>query len=437
MNFRIEPDRSYDLSLAKLMNRFEQQFRCLTEEKVISSIVCSNSEGVSISSCQRFSINTVFNNTGRKVVLSSSQKCLAALKSLISSELEYESQGIHPSSCPSAPSQNGKKYVFEDFDDSKGDAGSTQSIVSRDVLLRIRQRLESKAPTLKVNLKALQTTRKSVLIRDESKVKRFFTEKFSLQIEVLNNLEDKKNSKVFIAECKIENIETLADSLIDEVVNWLKISTLPEYKCENRIFNSVFTANAMSEMFRYLANSIQTSKCTSKTSTLMNCIGQKLFGEHVNIREVPTISGSVHNAPFDSEGSLTVERGIVKNGVLVSLLTDKNFANSSAESSTGNADGLSNWVVEVPVSASKKKGTFLWISELLAGGFNPLTGKLNQRFNGYIETDGVKTFKITNATFNTDIKRFFGQIDEYVHGGLNTKDIRTSDCYCGKIKLDD
>lgn len=157
---------------------------------------------------------------------------------------------------------------------------------------------------------------------------------------------------------------------------------------------------------QFLASSVM-----KKMSSLDGKIGQKIFGDNINISDDPKVN-EFNLSSFDDEGVKTVAKDVVKNGKLETYLYNLQTAAFFNTKTTGNGFKSGGIKGELDVSPTnfylqkgeysleelaKKVGSGIYITELqgLHAGLNPISGAFNLQSQGYLIEDGKITKPLT------------------------------------------
>ncbi|HEV3011378.1 MAG TPA: metalloprotease PmbA [Burkholderiales bacterium] len=151
-----------------------------------------------------------------------------------------------------------------------------------------------------------------------------------------------------------------------------------------------------------------------KTSFLVDSLGQEVFSRLVDIDERPYQPQGMASSAFDEEGVATLERPIVRNGVVQGYFLGSYAARKLGMKSTGSAGGHHNLVIrsEGPDFAgmlrTMKRG--LLVTELLGQGVNLVTGDYSRGAAGYWVEGGEIAFPVEEITIAGNLKQMFKQI---------------------------
>jgi len=129
------------------------------------------------------------------------------------------------------------------------------------------------------------------------------------------------------------------------------------------------------------------------TSFLLDAAGQQVFPASVLLVERPHLRGALGSAPFDGEGVATRDRDLVVDGVLTGYLLDAYSARKLGLTTTGNAGGVHNLVMQGGMldsgSLLQRLDTGLLVTEMMGQGVNPVTGDYSRGATGFWVQNGV------------------------------------------------
>jgi PmbA protein len=169
-----------------------------------------------------------------------------------------------------------------------------------------------------------------------------------------------------------------------------------------------------------------------KTSFLVDSLGKRVFSPLVSIDERPREPQGMASSAFDEEGVATLERPIVREGVVQGYFLGSYAARKLGMKSTGNAGGHHNLVVKAGnldfrgMLREMKRG--LLVTELLGQGVNLVTGDYSRGAAGYWVEGGEIAFPVEEITIAGSLPQMFKQIaaigsDVVVRSGRSTGSI--------------
>ncbi|MDO5681173.1 MAG: metalloprotease PmbA [Pelistega sp.] len=173
-----------------------------------------------------------------------------------------------------------------------------------------------------------------------------------------------------------------------------------------------------------------------KASFLCDSLGQRVFAEHLDLREDPFIKGAMGSSAFDDEGVRTQARDLVSAGELQGYLLSSYTARKLGMKTTGNAGGSHNLRLSSRLTERsddfaamlKKLGTGLLVTELMGQGVNYVTGDYSRGAFGYWVENGEIQHAVEEITIAGNLKDMYQQIvaigsDEYTRGAKSTGSI--------------
>ncbi|MDF7667546.1 metalloprotease PmbA [Orbaceae bacterium ESL0727] len=169
-------------------------------------------------------------------------------------------------------------------------------------------------------------------------------------------------------------------------------------------------------LIRHLTSAISGSAIYRKSSFLLDAVGEKIFPSWFTIHENPHILKGIGSAPFDGEGTQTVKRNIVEQGVLQNYLLSNYSAKKLGLKSTGHASGIHNWRI-APSQADlnftqmlKKLDKGVVITSLMGQGVNNVTGDYSRGATGFWVENGQLQYPINEFTVAGNLKDMYANI---------------------------
>jgi PmbA protein len=145
-----------------------------------------------------------------------------------------------------------------------------------------------------------------------------------------------------------------------------------------------------------------------KSSFLLDSIGKQIFPAFMQIDEKPHLKGALGSSPFDSEGVVTRDRSVVKEGVLQGYFLSTYTARKLGMQTTGNAGGSHNLIIKSGKydfkGLLKQMGTGLVVTELLGQGVNYVTGDYSRGAAGYWVENGEIAYPVNEITIAGNLK---------------------------------
>jgi PmbA protein len=148
-----------------------------------------------------------------------------------------------------------------------------------------------------------------------------------------------------------------------------------------------------------------------RSSFLLAAAGQQIFPAAISLSERPHLPGALGSAPFDGEGVATRNRELVVNGVLTGYLLDAYSARKLGLTTTGNAGGVHNLVVQGamldPKTLLQRLGTGLLVTEMMGQGVNPVTGDYSRGASGFWIENGVIDRPVHEITVAGNLREMY------------------------------
>ncbi len=208
-------------------------------------------------------------------------------------------------------------------------------------------------------------------------------------------------------------------------------------------YNVIISAKQMRTILSAFSSAFSAKMAQTGMSLLAGKEGEKVASDVVTITDDPMREGVAIKTNFDAEGVAAYRKSVVENGVLKTLLYNRETAKVAGVASTGNASkaGYSSPVGTSPYAFCIEAGDnsldelFLkakdgiYITELkgLHAGANPITGDFSIESAGFKITDGklaeaVKTFTIAGNFFELlkSISALSNKVEFSVTGGFTT-----------------
>ncbi|MGL5630882.1 MAG: metallopeptidase TldD-related protein, partial [Azovibrio sp.] len=151
-----------------------------------------------------------------------------------------------------------------------------------------------------------------------------------------------------------------------------------------------------------------------KASFLLDCLGQQIFPEFVQLSERPHLLSALASSPFDSDGVTTRDREIIQDGVLQGYFLSVYSGRKLGMPTTGNAGGSHNLILqsgpEDLEGLLRQMGRGLLITELLGHGVNYVTGDYSRGAAGFWVEDGRIVHPVEEITVAGSLKEMFRNI---------------------------
>ena len=199
----------------------------------------------------------------------------------------------------------------------------------------------------------------------------------------------------------------------------------------------IFEAQMARDLIGDFIGAISGNNLYKRTSFLVDSLQQKIFPEHVTIQELPHLPQGLASAPFDAEGVRTLDRMMVKDGILCSYVLDSYAARRLNLTTTANAGGIHNLIVSSRNTCTfdqliKTMGKGLLLTELLGQGVNLTTGDYSRGAFGFWVENGKIQYPVMGITVAGNLRDLFSHIiavadDVDCRGAIRTGSILIDD----------
>ena len=173
----------------------------------------------------------------------------------------------------------------------------------------------------------------------------------------------------------------------------------------------VFDPRVASSLLGHLLGAINGASIVRGTSFLKEKLGKRVFAPGIVVRDDPRRRRGLRSRPFDGEGVPTEARDLIEDGVLTTWLLDSRSARYLGMASTGHAGrgtggppspGASNvYLMPGTMSPGALMGDIkegLYLTEMMGGGANGITGDYSRGASGFMIRDGIIAEPVSEIT---------------------------------------
>jgi PmbA protein len=154
----------------------------------------------------------------------------------------------------------------------------------------------------------------------------------------------------------------------------------------------VFDPRVSASFLSSLSGAISGGSIARGTSFLKEKLGAQIFAPNITIIDDPFRVRGQRSRAFDGEGQPGQKRAFIENGVLTSWILDTRSANQLGLKTTGNSGGVSNFYLEpgsvTPDELMADIAEGLYITEMMGGGVNGITGDYSRGATGFMIRNG-------------------------------------------------
>jgi PmbA protein len=189
------------------------------------------------------------------------------------------------------------------------------------------------------------------------------------------------------------------------------VERLNPRKVQSKRVPVVFDRRIAGSLIGHLANAINGSAITRKTSFLKEKLGQRLFRPGIRVIDDPRRLRGLRSRPFDAEGVSTRQLAVVEDGVLASWLLDCATARELGLRTTGHAQrGVSSTPAPGPSNLHLAAGDDtpdaliadiaegFYVTDLIGVGVNYVTGDYSRGASGFWIENGKRSYPVSEVT---------------------------------------
>jgi len=173
----------------------------------------------------------------------------------------------------------------------------------------------------------------------------------------------------------------------------------------------LFAPETAHGLIRHLVGAVSGGNLYRRSSFLLDCAGQAVFPDWMNIVEDPHLSGAARSSSFDDEGVATRPSALIDNGVLARYVLGSYSARKLGLATTANAGGVRNLMVQ-PGERSFDElvagmGRGLVVTEVMGQGVNLVTGDYSRGASGFWVENGELAWPVEEITIAGNLRDMF------------------------------
>jgi PmbA protein len=194
----------------------------------------------------------------------------------------------------------------------------------------------------------------------------------------------------------------------------------------------VFDPRVSGSFISSLSGAISGAAIARGTSFLKDKMGAQIFAPNITIIDDPFRVRGQRSRAFDGEGQRGAKRAFIENGALTSWILDTRSANQLGLKTTGHAGGVSNFYLEAgditPDALMADIAEGLYVTEMMGGGVNGITGDYSRGATGFMIRDGKLAEPVAEFTIAGHALSIFAELrpanDLVFKRGINAPTIR-------------
>ena len=164
----------------------------------------------------------------------------------------------------------------------------------------------------------------------------------------------------------------------------------------------VYEAGASHSLVRGLLSTLSGDRVYRKLSCHADKVGEMVGAGHLGVMERPFLKRGTRSSVCDDDGVATSDKDIVSEGRLTTHLLGTYSARKLGRRPTGNGGGVTNVKVAYETNTLegllKEMGTGLFVTGLMGGGANPVTGDYSAGAQGFWVEGGEIAHPVRDAT---------------------------------------
>lgn len=176
----------------------------------------------------------------------------------------------------------------------------------------------------------------------------------------------------------------------------------------------LFPPEMAGSLFAHLCTAIAGGSLYRDASFLKDRLGEKLFPEWLQLVQRPHLRAASGSAGFDGDGVATVQRDLVRDGVLTGYLLGSYSARRLGTRTTGNAGGVFNLCVEGGTgdlaTLMRRMDKGLLVTQMMGQGVNIVTGDYSRGAAGFWVEGGEIAYPVENVTIAGHLGSIFSGI---------------------------
>ena len=218
----------------------------------------------------------------------------------------------------------------------------------------------------------------------------------------------------------LESPETVGRIAAERTLRRLNARKVPTQKVP-----VIFEPRTARQILGDIFDAVNGSSIYRQASFLAGKLGDKIASEALTVVDDATIPGLFGTAPFDDEGLASRRTMVIERGVLKSYLLNTYSARKLNLKSTGNASrgvtgnagiGPGNFFIEagsfLPEQIIAGVSNGLYVTELIGGGGNTVTGDYSSGAAGLWIENGKLTYAVSEITIAGNMKQMLQAIDQ-------------------------
>lgn len=240
---------------------------------------------------------------------------------------------------------------------------------------------------------------------------------------------------------------------VEKMVNEAVEKTISQFggePCESKKYKTILASSVASNLLSFLLENMSADNVQKNMSLLKDKVGTAIASKKLTVSELP-LEKNLFFRYFDDEGVATMNKVLIKKGILQTYLYNLETAKKDGVESTGNGyktggGKISTSCNNVKVHPGKKSleqlfevvGDGIYITSVtgLHSGMNPQSGNFSLQASGFLIEGGKKTTPVCLITVAGNIFDLFLNIKEIGSDiELHTNSIATPSLFIKKLAI--
>ena len=193
------------------------------------------------------------------------------------------------------------------------------------------------------------------------------------------------------------------------------VARLGARKLSTRECPVLFVPETARSLIGHFLSAVSGGALYRRASFLVDHAGKQVFPDWMQIVERPHIPRGHGSTAFDAEGVATRDSDLVRDGVLARYILGSYSARKLGLTSTGNAGGVQNIIVEPGADdfavLVERMGTGLVVTDLMGQGVSLITGDYSRGASGFWVENGEIAYPVEEITIASNLRDVFQRIE--------------------------
>lgn len=330
----------------------------------------------------------------------------------------------------------GEKGEYVEVEELKADYAEHDLTEKVDLLKEIESAIKAKDPRI-VQVGYCQYIENSSKVRIVNSKGLNLERNSSYMVAVLGAVaSDGKNTTMGFAQDINTKFNAIEKERLVKEASEMALGSLGAGRVDSGEYPVVFSRDVATDIISAFTSIFAGEAALRKVSILVDKVGEKVFGDNINIVDDPFCKDAIIKIPFDDEGVPCYTKHVVENGVFKGFLHSLKTAKFFNTNPTGNGfkQGVAGSVTTSPTNmylvpgektedeiiATIEKGIYITEVSGLHAGLNPISGAFNVQSTGYLIENGKKTSPVTLFVVSGNFFEMLNDV-EYIANNLSDR----------------